>query len=103
MFGPHAHGLTWMRGLTRATPVVMLAVALGGVTCAFPTDKSDKVFVTLEGPSRVVLRGQEMSVYARAWRAIGTDTQAIPMWRSRLGPGAARPPLSRMMAVAMPR
>ncbi len=37
-----------MRGLTRATPVVMLAVALGGVTCAFPTDKSDKVFVTLE-------------------------------------------------------
>ena len=66
-----------MRGRSRATPVVTLAVALAGATCAFPTDKSDKVFVTLEGPSRVVLRGQEMSVHARAWRAIGTDTQPI--------------------------
>src|SRR5438094_10650427 len=104
MFGPHAHGLTWMRGLTRATPDVVLAVALGGVTCAFPTDKSDKVFVTLEGPSRVVLRGQEMSVYARAWRANATlviGCVSVPI--ARLGPGAARPPLSRMMAVAMLR
>ncbi len=78
-----------MRGLTRATPVVMLAVALGGVTCAFPTDKSDKVFVTLEGPSRVVLRGQEMSVYARAWRAIGTDTQPITNVAFAFGTGSS--------------
>src|SRR3989442_8874376 len=76
MFGPHVPGLAWMRGLNRATPIVILA-ALSGVTCAFPTDKSDKVFVTLEGPSRVVLRGKEMSVYARAWHVIGTDTQPI--------------------------
>ncbi len=66
-----------MRGLNRATPLVMLAVALAGVTCAFPTDKSDKVFVTLQAPSHVVLRGQEVSIYAQAWRVIGTDTQAI--------------------------
>ena len=78
-----------MRGLTRATPVVMLAVALGGVTCAFPTDKSDKVFVTLEGPSRVVLRGHEMSVYARAWRAIGTDTQPITNVAFAFGTGSS--------------
>jgi hypothetical protein len=52
-------------------------VALAGVTCAFPTDKSDKVFVTLESPSHVVLRGQEMSIYARAWRVTGSDTQPI--------------------------
>src|SRR5438094_8714345 len=89
MFGPHAHGLTWMRGLTRATPDVMLAVALGGVTCAFPTDKSDKVFVTLDGPSRVVLRGQEMSVSARAWRVIGSDTQAITNVAFAFGPGSS--------------
>lgn len=66
-----------MHGLTRATPIVTLAVALAGVTCAFPTDKSDKVFVTLEAPSHVVLRGQEMSIYARAWRVTGADTQPI--------------------------
>ncbi|MDP3911737.1 MAG: PPC domain-containing protein [Gemmatimonadales bacterium] len=57
-------------------PAVFL-VALSGATCSFPTDKSDSVFVTLESPSLVVLRGQDMSVYARAWRAIGADTQPI--------------------------
>lgn len=45
--------------------------------CSFPTDKSESVFVTLEAPSLVVLRGQDMSVYAQAWRVIGTDTQPI--------------------------
>src|SRR2546427_5848818 len=51
-----------------STPIVTLAAALFGATCAFPTDKSDKVLVTLEAPAHVVLRGQEMSVYARAWQ-----------------------------------
>lgn len=45
--------------------------------CSFPTDKSEGVFVTLEAPSLVVLRGQDMSIYARAWRVIGSDTQPI--------------------------
>jgi len=66
-----------MRGLSRATPIVTLAAALFGATCAFPTDKSDKVLVTLEAPAHVVLRGQEMSVYARAWQVVGTDSQPI--------------------------
>lgn len=66
-----------MRGLNRATPVVTLAAALFGVSCAFPTDKSDKVFVTLNAPAHIVLRGQDMSVYAQAWRVAGSDTQAI--------------------------
>ena len=77
-----------MRGLTRATPVVTLAVALAGATCAFPTDKSDKVFVTLDGPSRVVLRGQEMSVSARAWHVVGSDTQAITNVAFAFGTGS---------------
>src|SRR5881296_3742706 len=89
MFGPHAHGFAWMRGRSRATPVVTLAVALAGATCAFPTDKSDKVFVTLDGPSRVVLRGQEMSVHARAWRAIGTDSQPITNVAFAFGTGSS--------------
>src|SRR5881296_1111454 len=89
MFGPHVHGLSRMRGFDRATPIVILAVALTGATCAFPTDKSDKVFVTLDGPSRVVLRGQEMSVHARAWRAIGTDSQPITNVAFAFGTGSS--------------
>src|SRR6267378_368435 len=76
MFGPQAHGLDWMRGLNRAIPVVSLA-ALAGVSCSFPTDNSDKVFVTLDAPARVVLRGHDMSVYAQAWHVVGIDTQRI--------------------------
>ncbi|MFN2570397.1 MAG: hypothetical protein ABR537_02125, partial [Gemmatimonadales bacterium] len=67
-----------MRRLGRAIPILTIAVgALYGAGCAFPTDKSDKVFVTLDAPSHVVLRGQDVSVYARAWRVIGADTQPI--------------------------
>ena len=62
-----------MRGLNRAS----LAAALVSAACAFPTDKSDKVFVTLDAPSHVVFRGQDVSVYAQAWRVSGADTQAI--------------------------
>lgn len=61
-----------MRGRNRA-----LAAALLGAACALPTDKSDKVFATLSAPSQVVLRGQDVSVYAQAWQVVGTDTQAI--------------------------
>src|SRR5207245_9085573 len=77
MFGPQAHGLDWMRGLNRAILFVLLAAALAGVSCSFPTDKSDQVFVTLDAPARVVLRGQDMSVYAQAWHVVGMDTQRI--------------------------
>src|SRR6266566_3038274 len=89
MFGPHVHGLSRMRGIDRATPIVIVAMALTGVTCAFPTDKSDKVLVTLEGPSHVVLRGQEMSVHARAWRVIGPDTQPITNVAFAFGTGSS--------------
>src|ERR1041384_2506187 len=90
MFGPQAHGLDWMRGIVRATPIVTLAAALTGAGCAFPTDKSDKVFVTLEAPSHVVLRGQEMSVYAQAWQAGGSDTVLIThvAFALMIGPGS---------------
>ena len=62
---------------SRPASLAALAVALAGITCAFPTDKSDEVFVTLDSQARVVLRGQDMDVYARAWRVVGTDTQQI--------------------------
>src|SRR6266540_2451074 len=59
------------------TLLAAFVTALTASTCAFPTDKSDAVLVTLDAPSLVVLRGQDMSVFARAWRVIGADTQAI--------------------------
>src|SRR5438045_4861451 len=77
MFGPHVHGLNCMRRFHRARRFVAIAAALVGVTCAFPNDNSDKVFVTLQAPSHVVLRGQEVSVHAQAWRVTGTDTQPV--------------------------
>ena len=66
-----------MRGLRRAIPLVTIAAALTGASCAFPTDKSDQIIVTLQAPSKVLLRGKEMSVYAQAFHVVGTDTQPI--------------------------
>jgi hypothetical protein len=73
MFVPQAHGLA-MRGFNRATLVVFLVVALTGVTCAFPTDKSDEVRVVIQAPTLVVIRGQQLPLFARAFRVSGTDT-----------------------------
>jgi hypothetical protein len=56
----------------RPASLAAIAVALAAVTCSFPTDKSNEVYVTIESPSLVVLDGDEMSVRARAWRLVGT-------------------------------
>jgi len=66
-----------MRGFDRATPVVMLAVALTGATCAFPTDKSDAVFVTVNVPQQLVLQGESMIVSATIWQRTGKDSVQI--------------------------
>ena len=63
-----------MRGLNRPIPFLTLAVALAGVTCAFPTDKSDEVRVVIQAPSLVVIRGQKLPLFARALRVSGNDT-----------------------------
>lgn len=66
-----------MRGLSRAIPLVSIAAALNGASCAFPTDKSDQIIVTLAAPSSVVLRGKDISVFAQAFHVVGTDTQPV--------------------------
>lgn len=48
-----------------------------GLTCAFPTDKSDQVVVVVQGSGGVVIRGQELDLVARAFRVIGTDTVEV--------------------------
>jgi len=55
----------------------MLAVALTGVTCAFPTDKSNDVFVVVSVPKQVVLQGQTLDVSATLWQRTGTDSLEI--------------------------
>jgi hypothetical protein len=77
MFDPQAHGLDWMRGLNRATIVLLFAAALIGVTCAFPTDKSNDVFVVVHVSKLVVLQGQTVDAGATLWRRTGADSVEI--------------------------
>lgn len=65
-----------MRCPERMTPVPLTALALACVslTCAFPTDESDAVQVVIQSPSLVVIRGQQLPLFARAFRVSGTDT-----------------------------
>jgi hypothetical protein len=77
MFDPQAHGLDWMRGLNRATLSLILAVALTGVTCAFPTDKSEDVFVAVYVPKLIVRQGEKLPVSATLWQQTGADSVEI--------------------------
>lgn len=55
-------------------------VALAGLTCSFPTDKSDQVYVVVTAPASVVLRGlQPLTLSAAAWRRLpGGDSVLVP-------------------------
>ena len=59
--------------------VAFLTVVTAGVTCSFPTDDSDKVFVTIISldTSFVVRRGEQLELYARMYHASGPDTVEI--------------------------
>ena len=44
---------------------------MAGLTCSFPTDKSDQVYVVITAPAQVVLRGlQPLTLSAAAWRRL---------------------------------
>jgi hypothetical protein len=58
----------------RSRFVWLVAMAVAGLTCAFPTDKSDEVAVVIQAPSLVVIRGEQLPLVARAFRVNGTDT-----------------------------
>src|SRR5690242_21652116 len=53
--------------------------ALGAVLAVgcFPKDSSHQVVVVVEAPAGVVIRGQEMSLHARAYNVNGSDTTAV--------------------------
>lgn len=68
-----------VRHAFRQSPLVALAIVVSGTTCNFPTDKSNEVTVLIEAPKTFLLRGNEMSVRARAFRVVGgTDTVEVP-------------------------
>jgi hypothetical protein len=68
-----------VRHSVRLSPLVALAAVVGGITCTFPTDKSNEVNVLIEAPHTFLLRGEEMSVRARAFRVVGgADTVEVP-------------------------
>jgi hypothetical protein len=53
----------------RLAPAALAAACLLA-SCQFPTDRSDEVFVTIDSPSSVVVRGATMTLTARAWRRV---------------------------------
>ena len=57
----------------------LAAVTLIGATCAFPTDDSAKVFVSVVSldTTMVVRRGAKLELYARMYHASGADTVEI--------------------------
>jgi hypothetical protein len=55
----------------------LAVVTLPGGTCAFPTDDSENVFVTISAPSFVVRRGEKVEVSARMYHAAGPDSAEI--------------------------
>ncbi len=50
------------------------------LSCSFPTDKSDQVYVVISSPAEVVLRGlQPLTLSAAAWRRLpGGDSVLLP-------------------------
>jgi hypothetical protein len=60
-----------------ASAAVGFAV-LAGLTCSFPTDKSDQVYVVVTAPASVVLRGlKPLTLSAAAWRRLPSGDSVL--------------------------
>lgn len=57
-----------------ACAAVAAGLTLAGLTCAFPTDRSDEVTVLIQTPGLVVIRGHQLPLFARAIQVSGADT-----------------------------
>lgn len=51
-----------------AAPLGWSGLLLAALTCAFPSDEGGGVFVTIDAPSDVLVRGDSVVLVARAWR-----------------------------------
>jgi len=65
-------------GFRRSTGWLVLAAALAGSTCIFPTESDQSVHVTV-APMRILIRGSETNASASAWQLLASgDSQSIP-------------------------
>ncbi|HZH39473.1 MAG TPA: hypothetical protein VFD85_00595 [Gemmatimonadales bacterium] len=58
-------------------PAAAAAAVLAGVTCSFPTDESNQVFVTITLSSPVVVQGSQVTAHAHAFRKVGNANQEV--------------------------
>lgn len=50
--------------------VIIAAAILAAGSCSFPTDQSVGVYVTVDTPSGIILRGSELTITARVWNRV---------------------------------
>lgn len=57
-----------------AAPAALVLMSALLVECGFPTDQSGEVFVTIEAPATVVVRGQTLVLHGAAWQQRGSGS-----------------------------
>ncbi|HYK11918.1 MAG TPA: hypothetical protein VEV39_14065 [Gemmatimonadales bacterium] len=66
-----------MRRFPRVSFAALAAVVLAGVTCSFPTDQSDQVFVTVTLSAPLVVQGASITAHGHAFRKSGSGNVPV--------------------------
>ena len=59
-------------------PLALVAVGVGIVACAAPTDTSADYFVSISGNSSLIFRGDQSYLGATVWHRVGADSVQVP-------------------------
>ena len=66
-----------MRRVSRVSFAALAAAILAGVTCSFPTDQSDQVFVTVTLTAPLVVQGASITAHGHAFRKTGSGNVPV--------------------------
>ena len=66
-----------MRRVSRVSFAALAAALLAGVTCSFPTDQSDQVFVTVTLTAPLVVQGASITAHGHAFRKTGSGNVPV--------------------------
>lgn len=66
-----------MRRISRVSFLAATVAALAGVTCSFPTDESDQVFVTVTLSAPLVVQGAAITAHGHAFRKTGSGNVPV--------------------------
>ncbi len=66
-----------MRRVSRVSFAALAAAILAGVTCSFPTDQSDQVFVTVTLSAPLVVQGATITAHGHAFRKTGSGNVPV--------------------------